>query len=72
MQALPDWEKTIPDQETLFYWNAEQEDIYRGLVLEIKNRAFVLYNRIKPIYDAGLLPDRYHIRYLQLETYVTT
>jgi len=67
---LPDWKKTVPDMDTLYFWNSEQQLLHFDLVHEIKGRAAVLLSRITPIYDAGLLPDRYYDEYDQLINFV--
>jgi hypothetical protein len=59
--------KTVPDQETLNYYNA-------FIVLEnvdLETRITVLFYRLKPIYEAGLLPSKYNDEYQQLENFVT-
>jgi hypothetical protein len=38
--------------------------------LEIKESASKLYDELKPIYDAGLLPTGYTTQYNQLENFV--
>lgn len=58
--------KTVPDQETLDHWN-EYIDIENQ---DLENNIRALYYNIKPIYDAGLLPTKYHDEYNQLETFV--
>jgi hypothetical protein len=58
--------KTTPDQETLNFWNAEIEIENAGLMGEIT----ALYYRLKPIYEAGLLPSKYEDEYQQLESFV--
>ena len=64
--------KTVPDQETLDFWltTFDQEDAY--IRNNIKKGAQKLYDQVKPVYDAGLLPIAYDAQYFQLETFVTT
>ena len=71
-QEIPDWNKTIPDAETLAYWNAEMEQVHANLVHEIKMRAGILLERLTPIRDAGFLPDRYEDKYTQLVNFVNS
>lgn len=70
-QALPE-EKITPDQETLDFWN--EKIILEKVILEdrIKNEARILYRDVKPIFDAGLLPEKYEDEYLQLENFINT
>lgn len=70
LQNLPDWTKTVPDAETLQFWNTEQEMINSQHVDQIKFAAIDLYGKVKPIYDSGLLPTRFHDEYFQLENYI--
>lgn len=69
---LPDHEKTVPDQETLAYWNAEMGIHTADLRNTIRNRAIILKGRIDPIRDAGLLPARFEDEYQQLVTFINT
>jgi len=58
--------KTVPDQETLIHWNEFIELENADLETNIRS----LYLRLKPIYEAGLLPSKYEDEYQQLETFV--
>ena len=60
LQVLPQI-KTVPDTETLELYNIHAENEQSEL-----NRQIVdLYNDMKPIKDAGLLPSKYDYEYTQ-------
>lgn len=58
--------KTVPDEETLAFYNNDVEVNINFL----KSNIEALYYRVKPIYEAGFLPDKYHDEYAQLENLV--
>lgn len=71
LQAIPG-AKTTPDQETLDHWMSTvyvdgQEDKER-----LDEQSVKLYDEMKPIKDAGLLPSKYDDEYQQLESYVNS
>ena len=69
IQSLPKV-KTSPDQETLDHWNSvvvEDGNLQKGI---LNNQAKALYEVLKPIYNAGLIPSKYNDEYQQLENYV--
>jgi len=65
LQELPS-RKDIPDDETLEIYNQWVD----GVIENTNSRIVDLYNRIKPIKDAGLLPSKYDSKYAQLEQYI--
>ena len=71
-QALGDVLKTVPDQETLDLWNAIKGAENIQVEDNIKVGAQSLYQQVQPIYNAGLLPTRYHDEYLQLEQFANS
>jgi hypothetical protein len=70
LQALPDWKKTVPDLETLNYWNSEQKLLHADLVHEIVFGAQNLKNQADPIRDAGLWPSQWEDEYQQLVNFI--
>ena len=64
--------KTAPDQETLDFFNAEFDQEDAAIRFNIKQGAIMLLAKVKPIYDAGLLPTEYNDEYALLETFATT
>ena len=60
-------DKTVPDQETLDYWNESfvetEEEIIRA-------EALALYNELWPIYEAGLLPPQYEDELFRLKDFL--
>lgn len=66
LQELP-VKKTEPDQETLDYWVSLEHDIPKEA---LDNEVLALYNKLKPIKDAGLIPPKYDDEYQQLENYI--
>lgn len=58
--------KTVPDQETLDFYNAFITTEIQSLISDI----ITLYYRIKPIYEVGLLPSKYDDEYTKLQTFV--
>lgn len=71
-QAIPDWEKTVPDQETLDFWNSEQENLHVGTIADLKSRAQVLKSKIDPIRNQGLFPAQYEDEYQQLVNFINS
>lgn len=69
-QALPEI-KDIPDEETLDFWNEIKMIDRAGGEVDIKEKASILLEKIKPIYEAGLLPDKYKDEYQQLINFVS-
>ena len=58
--------KSTPDQETLDFYN----DFVNTELGDLFSRISALFSKIKPIYEAGLLPSKYEDEYLQLESFV--
>ena len=71
LQSIPDI-KTIPDQETLDHWLATMYEDGQADKERLDAQAVKVYNQIKPIKDAGLLPSKYDNEYQQLENYVNS
>jgi hypothetical protein len=71
LQEIPD-EKTTPDQETLDYWTAVVYIPGQDDKKSLDDKAVELYNEVKPVKDAGLLPSKYDDEYQQLESYVNS
>jgi hypothetical protein len=69
---LPDYQKTVPDQETLDFWNSEMDIQYSNARFEIKIGATNLLLKVQPIYEAGLLPVQYHDEYNTLVNFVNS
>lgn len=67
---LPDFNKTVPDQETLDYWNSEMQLQWEGQAATIRYAASQLLDKVTPIRDAGLLPSQFEDEYLQLYNFV--
>ena len=63
--------KTVPDQETLDFWNDAQDAIYYGEFHVLKVRAGALFVKVKAIRDAGLLPAEYEDEYQQLVNFIS-
>lgn len=64
--------KTIPDQESMDYWNSivyEEGQTYKAI---IDADAVELYLEVTAIKNAGLLPSKYDDEYHQLENYVNS
>jgi len=59
--------KTVPDQETLDYWN---ESFVEDEEAAIRAEAQVLYDELWPIYQAGLLPPQYEDELLRLKLFL--
>lgn len=67
--AIPG-KKLTPDQETLDHW---METVYLDGQEEkerLNQEAVLLYELLKPIKEAGLLPIKYNSQYNQLKTYI--
>lgn len=71
LQEVPDI-KTMPDQETLDHWLAFVYQPGQDEKAVLDSQAVILYNNVKPIKDAGLLPSKYDDEYQQLENYVNS
>lgn len=71
LQNLPSIKDT-PDQETLDYWNSVHSSIFETEKRNLDSQIIDLYNKIKPIYDAGLFPSKWNTQYQQLENYVNS
>jgi hypothetical protein len=71
-QNLPDYNKTVPDQETLDFWNTEMRIQWDNLATEIKYRAGLLLAQVQPIRDAGLFPAAWEDQYQQLVNFVNS
>ncbi len=67
---LPDYNKTVPDQETLDFWNQEMNLVLADQVMQIKQGAIVLKGHVDPIRDAGLLPAQFEDEYQQLVDFI--
>ncbi len=59
--------KTVPDQETLDYYNESFVDTEEEI---IRIEAQQLYNDMNPIYEAGLLPPQYEDEYFRLKNFL--
>jgi hypothetical protein len=70
--SLPDYNKTIPDQETLDFWNTEMSIMWDSQAQVIKTAAAILLSKVQPIYDAGLLPVQYEDDYNLLVNFVNS
>ena len=71
LQVIPR-EKTTPDQETLDHWNSTVYVDGQDAKERLDEDAVNLYNDLKPIKDAGLLPLKYDDEYQQLENYINS
>lgn len=47
------------------------KDEYISDNIRTKEDATILYNELKPIYDAGLLPAKYNNEFQELENFIT-
>lgn len=71
LQNLPKL-KTVPDQESMSYWNDVIYEEGQTHKVFIDAEAVELYNEATAIKDAGLLPSKYDDEYSQLEDYVNS
>lgn len=62
--------KETPDQETLDHYNSMIDDLYLKGLTDIIVRADNLYQVLKLIRDAGLLPKKYDTKYLEFEDFL--
>ena len=69
---LPDYNKTVPDQETLDFWNTEMSIQWSNQAAEIKTQAGILLSKVDPIRDAGLLPSQFEDEYQLLYNFVNS
>jgi len=69
LEELP-VKKKDPDKETLDYWNERVCNDGQNRKLLIDDRAIQLYDEIKFIKNARLLPSKYDDEYKQLENYI--
>lgn len=69
LQSIPQ-AKQKPDQETLNHWNATMYEEGQERKILLDEQAVQLYNDVKPIKDAGLLPLKYNNEYQQLKNYI--
>jgi len=64
--------KTVPDQESMDYWNAAVYEEGQNYKAYTDKEAIELYQEVTAIKDAGLLPDKYNDEYQQLEGYINS
>ena len=62
--------KETPDQETLKFWNQSIISIRKTAINNIKSEVVILYEKLKTIKDAGLLPEKYLNKYDTIENFV--
>lgn len=62
--------KTAPDQETLDYFNNAVFLERKSLLADLLKEADLLYQDLRSIYQAGILPVKYLDEYLKLENFV--
>ena len=69
LQSLPEV-KTVPDQDTLAFWNERAVPESEQEKHNIDQQAIALYDEADAVRGAGLLPAKYEDEYQQLKTYV--
>lgn len=69
--ALPQL-KSTPDAETLAYYNREIAYLIDTTTDNLRRSVEVLYNELKPIQDAGLLPSKYDDEMTQMENFINS
>jgi len=64
--------KTVPDQETLDFWNEYRQSEIEITEDVIRMKARELYDDLIPIYEAGLIPGKYYDDLIRLQNFINS